>query len=466
MNLNIIQKLFQARTERTLEFASGPMTGTSGTVQLRADGSALVGIGYAQSAHGRTVRLHEADHLRYRSPEAARRRFKTEARKQGLSPECIHMADNAIEDIYISTLPVWQSRPDSVRRDARAVALRELRSAVRSVQRSGIISSPDTAPDVRDIARASFANVCLRCIALRRVYACRLKRVRSASDKLAAQASKLLEPSSSTILQSIVQAIWLGNRGQARQNLLAILTPTPIPPLAGPEPEPEPEHINFADHEENGEIGSCGGTIPIKLITPPLTCPCHPGQDSDPIPDYSSAGYRIRRASLVPLGLGLPVTQPFIRVQTPTPGGVVVIDGSGSMHLSTDRLRRLCRLAPAATVIYYSGHDAVAGYIVVYARNGMRLDDSTPLPNLFNGNTADEAAILYGLSCRASQGCTDPMILVSDLGFCGNSAASTARARDLVRKHSNDGSLRVILSVQDALTEFETGQQATANLSE
>jgi len=108
------------------------------------------------------------------------------------------------------------------------------------------------------------------------------------------------------------------------------------------------------------------------------------------------------------------VTDPERRIfsrKTRALGGVVVIDCSGSMHLSEDDLDRLLKASSGATVLCYSG-----GYnrpdkpnVWVVARKGRMM---RRLPEFPGDNAVDGPAIVYAASLRDNGG--QPLIWVSD----------------------------------------------------
>lgn len=91
-------------------------------------------------------------------------------------------------------------------------------------------------------------------------------------------------------------------------------------------------------------------------------------------------------------------------------GGTVLIDGSGSMSLTTQDLRKIVATAPAATIAIYSGHGK-KGTLTIIGSNGRVVDDAglqeARLPGQ-RGNVVDGPALEW-LSC-----CDGPRIWISD----------------------------------------------------
>jgi len=453
-----INKIFQARCEDKITAFLPAPNGCAGAVQRNPDGTIQAGFEPALNARGRTVRLHEADHLRYHTPKDHKRRFITEARKEGITDDNLFMIYNALEDSFISTVPVWEKRPLSVLRDAAATVLRETRNAYRHAK--PILQSKDTPPAMRDYVKTDLFNVSLRAISLAKPRAFSTTRCADRAILLLRDCATLLDVS----LASIASHLKAGRLAEARHKAIQAMKPTALPKLDLPQTdlppfdESDPDYEQPEDDSRYGSSGIGSHTGPeVKIVRPPLTCPCDIGQDGDPLESYGSSGYRLRRSALVPLGIGIPCSSPFIRTSQPSPFGVVLLDASGSMHLSADMLRRLCKASPASTVIYYSGDDANGEWarIVVYAKDGRRLDDSIPLPDVHTGNVCDELALRFALKARADQGSNEPLIFISDLGFNGNTKESHARAHEIVTRGVQDGSIEVIGNSQAALARFE-----------
>ena len=129
-------------------------------------------------------------------------------------------------------------------------------------------------------------------------------------------------------------------------------------------------------------------------------------------------------------------------------GGVVVIDASGSMHLSEDDLDRLLKASAGATVVMYSGgyNDINKPNVWVIARKGRMV---RYLPSVPGDNAVDGPALVYASSLR-DRG-SQPLIWVSDGYVTGVSTGHTNRnlqkdIENITRKH------RVIRvdNVQDA----------------
>jgi hypothetical protein len=129
-------------------------------------------------------------------------------------------------------------------------------------------------------------------------------------------------------------------------------------------------------------------------------------------------------------------------------GGAVLLDASGSMHVSTTRLRELCRLAPGATVAYYSASNNVNGVLVIFAKDGRRYNADGALPEHHEGNTVDYPALRWLLRQPG------PRWIVTDREFCGGAPGEKEAALLLLQANERRGEVSVIESVDEALNTF------------
>jgi hypothetical protein len=111
-------------------------------------------------------------------------------------------------------------------------------------------------------------------------------------------------------------------------------------------------------------------------------------------------------------------------------GGSVLLDSSGSMHLTNKQLKNLCRQFPAATVAYYFGwsrtlinHYGCYGDLVIYAENGRRAQD---VGQRDDNNSVDLYAIQWLLKQPA------PRYIVTDRDFCGGPTGQNIAASQLL----------------------------------
>lgn len=91
-------------------------------------------------------------------------------------------------------------------------------------------------------------------------------------------------------------------------------------------------------------------------------------------------------------------------------GGVVLIDGSGSMHLNRNDVRRIVEAAPGATVAVYSANDNDHPVnLWILADRGRMVSE---MPERYNGNGVDLPAIEWAIDQR--QRSSSPVVWVTD----------------------------------------------------
>ena len=97
-------------------------------------------------------------------------------------------------------------------------------------------------------------------------------------------------------------------------------------------------------------------------------------------------------------------------------GGVVIIDGSGSMAFTHDQIREIVEASPGATVAIYSDNDHSNGAtnMWVVADKGKMVET---LPEVGGGNSVDFPAIEWAVKNRQRSGA--PVVWVTDGGVCG-----------------------------------------------
>jgi len=93
----------------------------------------------------------------------------------------------------------------------------------------------------------------------------------------------------------------------------------------------------------------------------------------------------------------------------PVHGGVVLIDCSGSMKLSTSDVYEILLAAPGCTVVGYGQGPSGQHNAFVLASGGKMVDK---LPKFFGGNGCDLPALKFALSKRGSR--RDPVVWVTD----------------------------------------------------
>lgn len=96
-------------------------------------------------------------------------------------------------------------------------------------------------------------------------------------------------------------------------------------------------------------------------------------------------------------------------------GGVVLIDGSGSMSLRTDQIIAITEQAPGCTVAVYSAdRENVKDNLFIIAENGKMVDT---VPDRNGGNGVDGEAIRWAVAQRKRA--TTPVVWVTDGGVHG-----------------------------------------------
>lgn len=130
---------------------------------------------------------------------------------------------------------------------------------------------------------------------------------------------------------------------------------------------------------------------------------------------------RTKRASAtgrVPRRLHRLLTDPERRVFDRTSrkrGGIVLVDGSGSMSLSSDDLREIVQAAPGCRVAVYSFQSGRPNIWVVADKGNYALPED--FPNIGNDNCVDLPALMWAVRQRVDR--RDPVLWVSDGGVTG-----------------------------------------------
>lgn len=98
-------------------------------------------------------------------------------------------------------------------------------------------------------------------------------------------------------------------------------------------------------------------------------------------------------------------------------GGVVLVDGSGSMSITTEQILRITEQAPGCVVAVYSGdRDNSKDNLWIIAKNGKMVSD---LPDRNGGNGVDGPAIKWAIKQRKNN--RTPIVWVTDGGVHGAS---------------------------------------------
>lgn len=97
-------------------------------------------------------------------------------------------------------------------------------------------------------------------------------------------------------------------------------------------------------------------------------------------------------------------------------GGVVIIDGSGSMSFTHEQIRKIVENAPGATVAVYTDKGDTKTNMWVVADKGKMVSE---LPEFGHGNGVDFPALEWAVKNR--QRSSSPLIWVTDGGVCPSS---------------------------------------------
>lgn len=138
----------------------------------------------------------------------------------------------------------------------------------------------------------------------------------------------------------------------------------------------------------------------------------------------------------------------YRRVRRPL-GGTVLIDASGSMNLSAEKLAKLSELAPAASIYAYSGTDYKTGVRVTLAENGYRAASSEVNElNMPDGNCIDRYCLHKLLKSPG------PRTFITDGGFCGADSDDEGAAISELDSAVRSGEVRWYPTVEAALRDW------------
>lgn len=144
-------------------------------------------------------------------------------------------------------------------------------------------------------------------------------------------------------------------------------------------------------------------------------------------------------------------------------GGIVLIDGSGSMALTRDNVLDILKVAPGATVAIYSDMDEGNGRpnIHILAKDGKCVDEKN-MPEFGAGNGVDFPALDWAVKERKSK---EPVVWVTDGGVCtANSGFHQGLALQCI-KHAKRNKVICVDHVDEAvktLKSLNNGQTVRA----
>ena len=181
------------------------------------------------------------------------------------------------------------------------------------------------------------------------------------------------------------------------------------------------KHGNNRDEKGSKQDGN-----PYKGITPSEASyrPPYWGElliERLPMPVHSKGNIGKKRVAsnigMRPRRIHRMLTDPQMRIFDRTvrgSGGVVILDGSGSMSFSKEQLIAILENAPGATVAVYTDKGTNGTNCWIVADKGRMVNE---LPEVGSGNGVDFPAIEWGY--KQKQTTNSPMIWVTDGGVCG-----------------------------------------------
>ena len=193
----------------------------------------------------------------------------------------------------------------------------------------------------------------------------------------------------------------------------------------------------FVDNPQVGKIEGKAEKMPkgmlgsstkrrVKYVENILTHKCCTAMAPYASPSSTGSGIRPDRLSKAVFGYPSVFTR---RKQVNKPPSAIMLDMSGSMSWNAKQLADMCAILPSADVFIYSSKGkrgdigTCDGTIERIASKGRRVGE---MPKTGGGNGCDLQAMEKLLSFKGN------VVLVSDLGFCGQGADAAALAQKLV----------------------------------
>jgi len=140
-------------------------------------------------------------------------------------------------------------------------------------------------------------------------------------------------------------------------------------------------------------------------------------------------------------------------------GGVIIIDGSGSMSFTHDQIRRIVENGPGATVAVYTdkGDDKTNMWVV--ADKGRMVNE---LPTFGHGNGVDFPALEWAVKNR--QRSNSPIIWVTDGAVCARNGYMDSMAMQCI-KFCKKNNIIVLPYVEEAVAELKKMRNGTKGKS-
>ena len=412
--LNITAAKIPAKIKKVtivpMSSAQGDKLGIGGAASTEKH-KPIIYVPMDDSAMSRVMRLHESLHVRH-TAKKVRGKWAEEVKQ-------------IVEDSWLH-YPIWNISAISTNRDTLSVAWKEYRTASK---RARAMMARKDIPGVLSSLLSIYRS---RCMAKGVEKMLRTGKVRSPEYRAYYSASRLSHACNITLSESLqklcdndVEKKLLERAFQAMGNALNALyklryaDPVTDRILHSKQKQiacrllnwfvAPPEMPKQSDGKEKKGHSHKLGKCDIVEVTP-RTAP----KDSE-----TSVLAMVANRSGPFINLGM-ITElrdcefPFLQMEEEKlNGGTVIIDGSGSMHISQANLTKLMNILPGATVAVYNGDDEGCGTIWVVGRDGMLATDLSKVCRR-QGNSVDLEAVQWLLEQD------EPRVFVSDLGFCGS----------------------------------------------
>lgn len=355
---------------------------------------------YGKGCWSRVIRVHELLHANldikpWKSRDALR---NTEAYWSALQAA----GDCAVHGVY------WgrANLPESLYRDARAVAYLDLRNCAAGFAE---LKKDGTPPSYREWN--------LAVLAVLRAFA-----VCGNVTRCGQLVAKIF--SSPPVANALANLANLASRATTRKLRIAAADEI-VKLMQHPTPQPEVDEkgkLKSLVAPSSEEREQC----PMRIVKLPLVRPSAPSVNKR-VASSSGNAFNVRR--LVAAVVSADTSTLFLQRRR-LPGVSICCDASGSMNLDSGYFNEVCAALPASTIGYYAGCECGAygentyGTLAIYAQHGRRAES---IERFGRGNSVDLWAIEWLLRQPA------PRYLVTDLGFEGGPDEQEARAHLLLQ---------------------------------
>lgn len=377
-----------------------------------------------RGAEERTIRIHELLHANHDIPNTPAEAVRYH-----------RLTLNAVADCYIHGVCWPKTAPLQAQRDCAATGLHDLRNLPPAIYRTR--SQDNWALSLLQLLRGMtiLNNQC-----------CHSGLVRGRSRSLIVGRVKD-EFGTELIgkLQAIYRIVLAQKRGwrkRAHDAFQAIVDSWAAPPVIVQ--DHEQDQSNCFDHNGMAPIIVTNGVskptkdFPMVIVDLPKPLPCsQPHKRPRPCRVGSLLNGNRLAAAVATGSVG-----GLYRRRKTTDLGTVLIDASGSMGMSNERLQALCAKFPGKRVAYYSNYLGQTscrcyGTLCVYADKGKR---AAEIKYRSGGNWVD----LWALQWLLQQ--PGPLTLVSDLAFCGGGGQSV-QAHNLLNVCCEQGRVEVLTEI-------------------